>query len=364
MKKKTKYQIISWIFVIILFVVIVVGLGGLVLVQIGKANLKKNATSQIPGAMKEAVEGSQNANEAGEQGLEATEWEDDWIHYDGKVYDYNENILTFLCMGVDVNEEINQKQKGKDSGQADALFLLTLNPDTKEIHIVGVDRNTMVDFDIYDKNGSYVSTNHGQIALAHGYGDGKELSAKNTVKAVSDVMFGLPIHGYCAINMAAIPIINDTVDGIELTVLEDCTSMDESLVKDETIRLMGRQSYHYVKYRNMEAEESARMRLGRQKQYLVEYVHQAKNKFKTDVSLPLTLYQAISPYMTTDVTVDEIIYLASTAAGYSFSEDNLILVPGETDLSEEYDKFYPDDNKLKQIIIDIFYTELVNDEIE
>lgn len=362
MKKKTKYQIISWIIVVILFVLVVVGVGGLILVQVGKANLKKNATSLAPDAMKEAVEGSQIAGNT--ENMEAAEWEEDWIRYDGKVFDYNENILTFLCMGIDVLDEVNDKQKDTKSGQADALFLLSLNPDTKEIHIIGVDRNTMADFDVYDKNGKYVSTNYGQIALAHGYGDGKELSAKNTVKAVSNAMFGLPIHGYCAINMAAIPIINDAVDGIEVTVLEDCTKADKSLVKGENLRLMGMQSYYYVKYRNVKIEESARMRLNRQKQYLVEYVHQAKHKFKTDITLPLTLYQGISPYMTTDLTVDEIVYLASTAAGYSFSEENLKLVPGETDLSQEFDEFYPDNDKLKQIIIDIFYTELSKDEIE
>lgn len=349
MKKKTKYQIISWIFVVILFVLIVVGVGGLILVQIGKANLKKNATSLAPDAMKEAVDAEE---------LEAAEWEDDWIRYDGKVFDYNENIITFLCMGIDILDE------GIESGQADALFLLTLNPDTKEIHIIGVDRNTMADFDVYDKAGKYVSTNYGQIALAHGFGDGKEISAKNTVKAVSNVMFGLPIHGYCAINMSAIPLINDAVDGIEVMVLDDCTVADKSLVKGENLRLKGMQSYYYVKYRNIEVEESARMRLNRQKQYLVEYVHQAKNKFKTDISLPITLYNSISPYMTTDLTVDEIVYLASTAAGYSFSEENLKLVPGETDLSKEFDEFYPNNDELKQIIVDIFYTELPKEEIE
>ena len=222
MKKKTKYQIISWIFVVILFVLIVVGVGGLILVQIGKANLKKNATSLAPDAMKEAVDAEE---------LEAAEWEDDWIRYDGKVFDYNENIITFLCMGIDILDE------GIESGQADALFLLTLNPDTKEIHIIGVDRNTMADFDVYDKAGKYVSTNYGQIALAHGFGDGKEISAKNTVKAVSNVMFGLPIHGYCAINMSAIPLINDAVDGIEVMVLDDCTVADKSLVKGENLQI-------------------------------------------------------------------------------------------------------------------------------
>lgn len=361
MKKRTKHQIISWILVITLFVLVVIGVGGLVLVQIGKANLKKNATSKAPDAMNEVAEDSV---EAEKQELEAVEWEDDWIRYDGKVFDYNENILTFLCMGIDILDEVNPDQKGTESGQADALFLLTLNSDTKEIHIIGVDRNTMVDFDIYDDDGTYVSTNYGQIALAHGFGDGKELSAKNTVNAVSNVMFGLPIHGYCAINMAAIPIINDAVDGIDVTVLEDCTIADKSLVKDENVHLMGMQSYHYIKYRNIDIEESARMRLGRQKQYLVEYVQQAKNKFKTDVSLPLSLYQAVLPYMITDLTVDEIVYLASTAAGYSFTEENLILVPGENDISKEFDEFYTDDVALKQIIIDIYYTELSKEDIE
>ena len=68
--------------------------------------------------------------------------------------------------------------------------------------------------------------------------------------------------------------------------------------------------------------------------------------------------------MTTDLTVDEIVYLASTAAGYSFSEENLKLVPGETDLSKEFDEFYPNNDELKQIIVDIFYTELPKEEIE
>jgi hypothetical protein len=32
-------------------------------------------------------------------------WQSDWVRYDGSVYDYNENINTFLIMGIDKPDE-------------------------------------------------------------------------------------------------------------------------------------------------------------------------------------------------------------------------------------------------------------------
>lgn len=50
-----------------------------------------------------------------------------------------------------------------------------------------------------------------QIAIQHGYGDGKELSCELTRDAVSSLLYELPIHGYAAVNMAAIPELNDAL---------------------------------------------------------------------------------------------------------------------------------------------------------
>ena len=65
------------------------------------------------------------------------------------------------------------------------------------------------------------------------------------------------------------------------------------------------------------------MRLNRQKQYLTAYIAQAKEAFKQDVTLPVTLFNKLTPYMITDITLDEVVYLAGQAAGYSFSSDNM-----------------------------------------
>lgn len=351
LKRSVKYRVLGWSLVVIVALVLIGGGGWLVMMEMGRARLQRNASSQMPAL-------SENLDE--EQGnLEAdVAWEDDWIRYHGKVYDYNESILTFLCMGIDINDIVGDEQSGWQSGQADALFLLTLNPAEKQMYIIAIDRNTMTDVDVYNEDDTYAGARFQQIALAHGYRDGKEKSAENQVKAVSHFMYDLPIHGYCAVNMAAIPSINDTIGGVEVTVLEDLTKISPELKMDARVHLMGENAYWYVKYRDINVEESARRRLNRQKQYLIAYINQAKEAFKSDVTLPITLFGNVSQYMTTDITVDEVVYLAGNAAGYSFSEENLIVIPGRTDTSGKYDEFYPDEEALRQTIVDIFYDEL------
>lgn len=353
MSKRKKYQILAWIAVILALTAVAAVVAAIAMIQIGKLRLKSNASSKQP-SLNQNMMAVQEEETSVEPQLQEV-WEDDWIWYQGQAYDYDENIMTFLCMGIDVDEELSDKQSGLKSGQADALFLLILDSTDQKISILAIDRNTMTQVDTYDKDGNYVSTQYGQIALSHGYGDGREQSAQNTLKSVSFLLYDLPIHGYCAINMAAIPTINDAVGGVDVTVLEDMPKVDEAFAKGARLHLEGDLSYWYVKYRDTEIDESARNRLNRQKQYLIAYVDQAKAAFKKDITIPITLFNAVLPYMTTDITVDEAAYLASEAVNYSFSEENLIMLPGSTDISGRFDEFYVDEQQLREIIVELFY---------
>ena len=156
--------------------------------------------------------------------------------------------------------------------------------------------------------------------------------------------------------MGAIGEINDAVGGVDVTVLQDLTAVDKSLKEGEQVHLKGKQAYYYVQHRDISVEESARMRLNRQKQYLTAYIAQAKEAFKQDVTLPVTLFNKLTPYMITDITLDEVVYLAGQAAGYSFSSDNMYTIPGSTDTGNQFEEFYPDEAGLKDLIMEIFYT--------
>ena len=177
---------------------------------------------------------------------ENEEWMDGDIRYQGIHYRYNEDVLTFLFMGIDKMTEVQKAEDGYDGGQSDALFLLVLDPHRKKISVIGIPRDTMTEIQVYGREGEYIGTAPGQVTLQHGYGDGAELSCERSVKAVSHLFYNLPIHGYCAINMGAIPLINDAVGGIELQALETLDFKNFHVKEGETVHLKGMNAYYYL----------------------------------------------------------------------------------------------------------------------
>lgn len=347
--KRARILITSATFVFALVMILFVSY--LVAVAIGEANLKSKVNAMTPQI--KPIEATQVLTEEEEE-----IWQSGWIKYEDKIYAYNEDILTFLIMGIDKNSDIKEMEEGTKGGQADALFLFTLNPHNQEARIIGINRNTMTDVEIYNEQGAYVTTTKAQIAVQHGFGNGMEESCEYQKKAVSKLMYDLPIHGYCAIHMSAIETINDAVGGVEVTVLEDLSRRDSLLVEGETVHLMGKTAFWYVKYRDISKFGSADMRLERQKQYLTAFAAKAKEAVKKDITVPVKLYQAISSKMVTDVTVDEVAYLSSQAADYYFPEDGFRTLQGETVMGEQFEEFYADEEALYELILDVFYEEV------
>ncbi len=286
-------------------------------------------------------------------------WKSDWVRYNGEVYDYNEDITTFLIMGIDKNDEkVVEVAEGTDGGQADALFLLVLNPHEQSIKIVGINRNSMAYVDIYDEYGRYQTTVVAQIATQHGFGNGVEKSCEYQVKAVSSMFYQLPIHGYAAINMSAIPIINDQVGGVDVTVLEDLTKWDETLVKGKDVHLMGESAYTYVKVRDIDIYGSSDTRLERQRQYLNGFIGAARNKSAENPNMAVELFTAISDKMVTNITADEISYLAPLMTSYSFDSNDFRMIEGTNQKNGEFEEFIVDQDALYQTIIDVFYEKI------
>lgn len=317
---------------------------------IGKSSLKKKVEATHP--VLEQVETEPIPVSEDE------EWKEGWISYNGKIYEYKEDIMTFLIMGIDKNSEVVEVDEGTEGGQADALFLAVMDPDDRSIKIIGINRNTMTDIDVYNETGSYVTTIEAQICIQHGFGNGLEKSCEYQKQAVSKLFYNLPIHGYAAINMSAIPTINDAVGGVDVTVLEDLTRIDESLVEGQNVHLMGKSAFWYVKYRDTSVFGSADMRLARQKQYLNAFIKTAKNTAKSDIGVALDVYQAVSSMMTTDITADEVAYLAPILVDYQFDSDSFYMLDGETVMGEEFEEFYADEDALYELILEVFYREV------
>ena len=355
----------------ILLALVIVGIAG-VMIYVGmtvsgkrslykkSANKKPDLASVATDWVEEEAEGSEE--EAKEPVVvvppeeEFDNWEEGDVRYKGVHYRYNDQALTFLFLGIDKDSTVKASKNDRDGGQSDAIFLLVLNPKTKEASLIGVNRDTMADVDVYAETGEFLMTVKEQITLQHAYGDGKEISCERSVEAVSKLFYNMPIHGYCAINYGAIPKINDAVGGVDLVVLEDVKSDNKVVFKEgQSVHLSGKMATIYLRGRDCNSFESAGRRTERQKQYLLAYADTAKQAIKKDATLLVSLYNTISKYMVTDVSADEVAYLSTLVSDYRLDADHVYSLKGETKMGEEFEEFYADEKAMYELTLKVFY---------
>lgn len=342
-----------------------------VLYKSGEASLANAVEKKAPTAEGFDEEEALLAKE--KAGLATVTWQDDWVALDGKAYEYDENIINLLFLGIDRAGSISTETNLDNwkAGQADAIFILSLNPDKKSIRIVGIPRNSMVDVDIYDQNARQMETIHNQICLQYGYAGGGENGLHAMKDAASKLMYDLPIHGAFAIGYDAVSIINDKVGGVDVEVLEDMPEKNKAFVLGNTVHLDGKLALQYVRERDYYQLGSPTLRLKRQKQYITALIQAAKTCVKQDPLLVTDLYNSITKYMNTDVTVDEAVYLVRQALDYQFDGDSFYLLQGD-DVSvpftrkdgtkDFYDDYYLREDSIRQVMIDAFYNEVKIDE--
>lgn len=285
---------------------------------------------------------------------------DGYVVYNGHKYEFNKNITSTLFMGVDKRSFSNSDDFASDSGQADALFLFSLDTTTGKPSLISISRDSMVDINTYDTKGDFLGTKNNQICLAYSYGDGKEESCRNVAVAVSRMFYGIPINSYVAIDMDAIGVLNDAIGGVPVTIKQndDVTFLDPSMSAGSTLTLTGAQAEIFVRQRNGESVETNNNRIQRQKQYLASYMQKALAMTKKDLSTPVNIFNAAKDYTFTDINVPKVSYYAYSLLNTSFTEGDIISVPGQVKMGDAYVEFYPDKEKFYEMILDTYYTKI------
>ena len=147
-----------------------------------------------------------------------------------------------------------------------------------------IPRNTMTEIEVFDYFGNPIGTETKQLTLAYAFGDGREKSCELTVGALSKLLFGLQIDGYFAVNMDSIPYFNDAVGGVPITVEDEMIAekYPDDFKMGETVTLTGDLTEKYVRFRDINEDGSATVRLHRQKGYLKSFIQRAKESQTAD----------------------------------------------------------------------------------
>ena len=290
----------------------------------------------------------------------SVEMYDDYIIYKGHKYKYNENVATILFSGIDKKTKEHNEEIFGTAGQADSIFVLALDTSTGSYKLMALSRDSMVDVNICDAAGNFKGTQKMQICLAHAYGDGAETSNLNLKRSISRLFFGIPVNAYMSVDLDVIPILNDDVGGVTVTVMEDLTSWNPIFRKGETITLRGTQAETYVRARDVTGDENQNnLRMERQKSYIDGFVDNAITLTRKDFSTPLMLYNDVADYSRTDIDATKISYLASVFLQRGFSSDeDLVKIPGKTVMGEKYAEYHVDTEAFFDIIIQAYYIRI------
>ncbi len=284
--------------------------------------------------------------------------DEDVITYKGKQYRYNDDVATFLLLGIDRNDP-DSFDPGNCHVMAfsDAVVLAAMDFRNERITFFTVSRDTMCQFKKLSKTGEYVTDSYGQLAIPFSYGDGREKSLEITKDAVSGLFDGLPIYSCSALYLEGLSELNEALGGVTLTPIETVDVGDIHLEQGEEVTLNAKEAEAYIRSRE-HTEQGNLIRMERQKHYLKELVTQALKKCKKNIRTVIEVYNAVSDNVVTDLKLSDILYLATKATKMDFNSE-IRSVPGTVTLSEDnFAEFRIDEEGCFELLLDIYYEQV------
>ena len=273
------------------------------------------------------------------------------ISRNGVKYFPRQDITVLMFMGIGWEGEAVSKEMNH-GGAMDMATLMVFDPETSECNVLALNRDMMVHMPAIDETGKETGTFYGQLAYSHTFGTGMQDSCENARRTVSNLLYGLQIDHYFAVNMDAIGILNDSVGGVTVTITDDFTELDPTLVKGE-MTLKGEQARTFVQNRMLIGDGLNTSRMRRQEEYMYNFVSALQRKIQDDDGYVIRTYDAIAEYTVTDCTAAALSRLAEDFEDYHLGE---IYTPeGENKLGEEFMEFYVDEASLDELILKLFY---------
>lgn len=279
--------------------------------------------------------------------------DNDTLEYKGFEYVKKKGVETVLMLGLDKFEgEVKDNSYNNDQ-QADFLMLFVIDNESKSINALHINRDTMAYINVLGLAGEKVDTVYEQIALAHTYGKGGKVSCSNTSDAVSKLLNDTKIDHYISVTMDAVAEFNDLVGGVEVTVLEDFTGIDDTLVKGETVTLMGEHALNYVRTRYGLEDSTNSTRMERQRQYIEALVEKTHTVAEQDPDFAIDALELTSDYLVSDCSATRLESLFDKMMTYEVAE--IYSFEGESKKGDRYMEFYPDEDSINEVLVNLFY---------
>ena len=277
------------------------------------------------------------------------------MEVDGVTYRKKSRLTAILVMGVD--HDTQDSYEYRKAGQADFLRLVVLDKENKTVQQLQIDRDTMTPVTVLGLLGDRYEPVTQQICLGYAFGDGRQSSCEVTVEAVENLLGGQKIDQYLSMGLDGISTLNDLAGGVTVTLEDDFSAIDPAMTKGTTLTLWGDQAEVYVRTRRSIGVGTNEARMARQEQYIRQITSQLDAKVQQDQNFVLTAYDALEPYLYTNIPRGQLANEAWAAKDYERMDT--IKPEGTYQVGDDgFMEFYPDAASLQQAVLQLFYEKV------
>jgi len=276
------------------------------------------------------------------------------LEHEGETLHYRKNEITnYLIIGVD-KDDVRQDGGSQHEGQADFLVVLSIDRISRTVTPVMLDRDVMVEMQTYGVFGDPSGMRVMQLCLAQSYSAAGMTGSVNTVQTVERLLHNIDIHHYVVLDTTAIPLLNDAVGGVEVTLYDDFTMFDPEMEQGKTMRLTGEQAEFFVRGRMTVADGTNASRMARQQQYLSGLLTQFRRTVRGNQSRLNSVFQTVQDHMATDTSVDTLLHDINAYDDYEWNA--LRLLQGEHTIDEYgFAEFWADEASLRELVAGIWF---------
>lgn len=296
----------------------------------------------------EHVVNKTESNLSMEDAFSYSDYKGEQIYYESAWYIPNDSIESLLILGID--KKADGSEERQNSEQADFLALVVMNKDTQTYKILHLNRDTMTEIPQTDAFGEVYGYITGQLTLAHAYGNDDKVRCRNTVNTVENLLYGIDIDHYLSLTMDAVSILNDSVGGVTVQLMDDFTELDEAFVKDAVVTLHGEQALAYVQARGSLEDSSNLHRMERQQQYITALLEKISSY---DFGNTVDTMMKVNEYLVSDCTIDQLSRLIERLGNYTY--EGTVSLKGDSVKGTQYMEYYIDEQAAQALIVEWFY---------
>lgn len=230
-----------------------------------------------------------------------------------------------LLLGTDKSNDREASGEFGEAYRSDSIMLLRVDPVDKKATLVSLHRDTLLDMGEYGNQ---------KLNAAYALG-----GASYMVETVSKLA-GVPISHYAEVNFDGFKDIVDALGGVEVNVPMEIDDADagghldaglQTLDGDQAL-ILCRSRHAYDEFGDGDSYRAANQRL------VLSAI--AKKVLSSDIVTMTSTVQALSNYVTTDLSITEIVAIAQALNGMDVSKDLYSAMEPTTSLYIDGDGWY------------------------